>query len=70
MGDVPNRGPQRHDRSRGAPIGRDAKAIRLLLLKDVRHLAQLAGYRLIEGIGHCCSLLIRSAIARLPVAST
>jgi hypothetical protein len=42
----------------------------LLLLKDVRHLAQLAGYRLIEGIGHCCSLLIRSAIARLPVAST
>lgn len=44
MGDVRNGRRQRFDRTRRA---RDAKAVRLLLLEDVRHLAQLAGYGLV-----------------------
>jgi hypothetical protein len=48
MGDVPDRGRQRFDRARGAAIGRDAKAIRLLLREHICHLAQLAGNGLLE----------------------
>jgi hypothetical protein len=38
--------------SRGVAIGGDAKAVRLLLLEQVRHLAQLAGYGVVEGVRH------------------